>query len=105
MTALQAALAYTRRGWRVVPIPAGHKMPVVKGWQNLRLRAEEIPNHFSDSANVGVLLGKPSGWLVDVDLDHALAAPLAETFLPPTGAIFGRRGKPGSHRLYVCPGA
>ena len=50
-------------------------------------------------------LGKPSGWLVDVDLDEPLASHLAPAFLPSTGAVFGRKGKPASHWLYRCEGA
>ena len=38
---------------------------------------------------------------MDVDLDHELAVALAPKYLPETGAIFGRRGKPRSHYLYV----
>ena len=44
---------------------------------------------------------RPSGWLIDVDLDHPLAVELADEFLPPTASVFGRVGKPRSHRLYV----
>jgi hypothetical protein len=50
---------------------------------------------------VGVILGEPSGGLVDVDLDCAEAVELAGSYLPPTGSIFGREGKPRSHRGYV----
>jgi hypothetical protein len=53
--------------------------------------------------NVGVLLGDPSGGLVDVDLDCEQALLVAEQFLPPTGAVFGRPGRPNSHHLYVAP--
>src|SRR5262245_29233173 len=34
---LEAARGYTRRGWRVIPIPLGTKAPILKGWQELRL--------------------------------------------------------------------
>jgi hypothetical protein len=61
----------------------------------------DVPRHFRGACNVGVLLGEPSKWLIDVDLDHPLAVELADNFLPATGAEFGRDGKPRSHRLYV----
>ena len=53
-------------------------------------------------SNVGVLLGAPSGDLVDVDLDALEAVALADVFLPATRAVFGRASKRASHRLYVC---
>lgn len=49
-----------------------------------------------------VLLGEPSGGLVDVNLDCSEAITLAGSFLPETASIFGRTNKPRSHRLYVC---
>jgi hypothetical protein len=54
--------------------------------------------------NVGVLLGEPSGWLIDIDLDHPRCVELAPEHLPPTPAIFGRPGKPRSHYLYRVTG-
>lgn len=51
-----------------------------------------------------MLLGEPSGWLIDIDLDHRRAIELADKFLPPTPAIFGRTSKPRSHRLYRVTG-
>ena len=50
--------------------------------------------------NVGVLLGEPSDWLIDIDIDHPRAVELAAQFLPPTPLVFGRAGKPKSHYLY-----
>lgn len=99
---LQAALAYRRRGWAVVPIPARQKAPKMSGWQNLRLTEEELPPRFTNGENVGVLLGEPSGWLTDVDLDCPEAVALAGCMLPQTNAIFGRPGKRRSHFLYIC---
>jgi hypothetical protein len=49
-----------------------------------------------------VILGPPSGWLVDVDLDCAEAMRLADYFLPGTESIFGRDGKPRSHWEYIA---
>lgn len=101
----KVALHYKEvRGWAVVPIKRGSKNPGRDGWQNERWTAEQIAK-FHPQANIGVLLGEPSNWLVDVDLDHPLAVELAPQFLPETGAIFGRAGKPRSHWLYVASGA
>ncbi len=89
------------RGFAVVPVPHMSKKAIIDGWPALRLSANDLPNHFNgEPSNVGVLLGEPSGWLVDVDLDHPRAVARADEFLPPTPAVFGRPGKPRSHRIY-----
>jgi hypothetical protein len=69
----------------------------------LRVTAETLEAHFNGvHQNIGVLLGKPSAWLVDVDLDCPEALVVAESLLPDTGCIFGRRsGNPDSHHLFV----
>ena len=98
---LEAARAYLRRGWMPIPVPHRSKNPGFGGWAQLRLTEETLANHFNGRAgNIGVLLGEPSGWLIDVDLDHPLALKLVDQYLPQTPAIFGRPGKPRSHRLY-----
>lgn len=51
--------------------------------------------------NIAIQLGPKSHGLTDVDLDCIEAIALAEFLLPPTDAIFGRKSKPGSHRLYI----
>ena len=67
----------------------------------MRLTPEAIGNYFNGKPqNIGVLLGEPSGWLIDIDLDHVQAVVEAENFLPATGAIFGRASKRRSHWLY-----
>jgi hypothetical protein len=101
---LDAARWYRSRGYALIPVPAGSKVPVLRGWQSLRLRDDDLPRHFNGTGNIGVLLGEPSGWLVDVDLDCEEAVALAPKFLPPTGATSGRPGKPASHWWYVCEG-
>jgi putative DNA primase/helicase len=66
------------------------------------LEFDDLPRHFNCAPqNIGVLLGEPSGWLIDVDLDHPLAVELAAQYLPPTILRFGRASKPESHWLYV----
>ena len=105
MTPLDAAQEYCRRGWRVVPIPRGEKGPKLPGWGKLRLALEDLPRHFNGNGNVGVILGPPSGELVDLDLDCFEAIALAPIYLPATGAKFGPASKPGSHWLYESPGA
>ncbi|NOT02183.1 MAG: bifunctional DNA primase/polymerase [Phycisphaerales bacterium] len=99
--ALATAVSYSRRGWPVVPIPHQSKNPGFHAWEQLRLTEEDLPARFGDGPqNIGVLLGEPSGWLIDIDLDHARCIEIADQFLPPTPAVFGRPGKPRSHRIY-----
>ncbi|GAB4549488.1 MAG: hypothetical protein Tsb0013_10760 [Phycisphaerales bacterium] len=99
---LDAARWYRGRGYAPIPLPAREKKPVIRGWNTLRLSEDDLPLHFNGTGNIGLLLGEPSGWLVDVDLDCDEAVELAEQYLPPTGAVTGRPSRPGSHRWYVC---
>ena len=100
---LSIAVDYQRRGWQPLPIPTGAKAPVINGWQNFKTTDAELSKYFNGARqNIGVLLGKSSGNLVDVDLDSPETIALAKFFLPKTGAIFGRASKPNSHFLYVC---
>lgn len=92
---------YPRRGWSTVPIATGEKGPRIKDWQTRAFG----PADFPAGGNIGVILGRRSGELVDIDLDCAEALVLADTYLPPTQAEFGRVSKLRSHRLYVAPGA
>ncbi len=89
-----------------VPIPIGHrsKSPFLDGWQTLTVPTvrERIDTLFPDQpCNVGLLLGKPSGGLVDIDLDCKQTVDIASRFLPPS-CRFGRASKPASHWLYRC---
>jgi hypothetical protein len=75
----------------------------MRGWPNLRVAELNAAQYFAGEQNIGIILGKPSSGLTDVDLDCAEAMELA-TILPPTDAIFGRASKPSSHRLYRVEG-
>jgi Protein of unknown function (DUF3987)/Bifunctional DNA primase/polymerase, N-terminal len=100
VTPLDAAREYVRRGWSVVPIPRGKKAPILEGWPQLRLKEEELSRYFSETTNIGLLLGEPSGGLVDVDLDAPEAIAVADFFLPKTWRVHGRPTKRRSHRWY-----
>jgi hypothetical protein len=101
MTTISIATQYWHRGWHVVPVPAQLKRPILEGWNT----AVYTPQDFADDDNIGVILGARAGWLVDVDLDCSEAIELADLYLPPTGAVFGRASRPRSHRLYIAPEA
>ncbi len=101
MNILEIAKSYCERGWSVIPVPYKQKGPKLKAWGKLRLKKADLPKHFGlQPKNIGVLLGEPSGGLVDIDLDCMESVSLARFFLPKTEAIFGRKSKPGSHQLY-----
>src|SRR5215469_4285147 len=97
---LAAAQRYLARGWQPVPVPAESKNPGFLGWPKFRVNGE-VEKFFSDPGNIGILTGEPSGGLIDVDVDSLEAGVLASKFLPQTNAVFGRAGKPSSHRLYI----
>jgi hypothetical protein len=71
----------------------------------LRLRADQLDVYFNGRPqNVGTLLGKPSGWVVDVDLDAPEAVELGPRFLLPS-LKSGRESASCSHWWYRSEGA
>ena len=89
-TIAAAAADYHERGWKPVPVNRKSKKPIGKNWQN----KPYSPTQFNgNSQNVGIQLGAISGGLVDIDLDEKAAIGLAPEFLPPTGAVFGRKNR------------
>lgn len=103
----QAALEAYRRGFVPVPIRDGGKKPYGPSWTHTRWDGEEAIRETFDAhaqdrvTGVGLLLGEPSGGLVDVDLDHPKALRLRDHLLPPSSMATGRAGRPRSHRWYV----
>jgi hypothetical protein len=90
-----------RAGIQVIPVPYEDKSPDLKGWPDLRLTADTMPNYFNGAPqNVGLLWGSASGGAIDADLDSPEAVALAARFLPPTPCIFGRASTGPSHRVY-----
>jgi hypothetical protein len=77
---LEAAKVYTRSGVCVTPVIG--KQPILDKWQDKLLKEDELPAHFGNGRNLGVLLGEPSGGLVDVDLDVSQAIRAADVLLP-----------------------
>ena len=88
-----------------MPLRPRSKKPVRSDWPKIRIDADDIGTVFSAKDNVGLVLGEPLGWLVDVDLDCPEAIEIADHYLPPTPAITGRPSAPKSHRWYVAAGA
>jgi len=99
---LELARGLYRQGYSPIPIPHRSKAPVLPGWQDLAIAEPELSKYFNgDPQNIGVRLGEPSGWRVDVDLDCPEAIELATRFLPAT-ATFGRTSKRRSHYVYIA---
>ena len=97
---LAAALDYIARGWAPIPVPHRQKGPVIDGWQHLRITAETAPGYFNGGGQgLGVIVGKASGGLTDLDLDCPEAIAAAPYILPRT-AVFGHASKPLSHWVY-----
>ncbi|MCW8137700.1 MAG: bifunctional DNA primase/polymerase [Planctomycetota bacterium] len=101
----RAARAYRARGWWAIPIPAREKGPRLPKWQDARIDADDNKLYFRPESNIGLILGEPSGGLVDVDLDCVEARQLAPELLPATGMIHGRASSPRSHYWYVASSA
>ncbi len=100
--AYYAAVAKAR-GWWLIPILLKQKAPYTRGWEWLRIAPEKFKCYFQTPCNAGVLLGvqdTDGRYLIDVDLDSPEAVQLADEYLPPTDCVFGRQGKPASHRFY-----
>jgi hypothetical protein len=75
-TTIEAAREYLRRGWAIVPVPAGQKAAIIRGWPEYRADPEDLPRLFGTDrgANVAVILGPRSGELVDFDFDRGEGA-------------------------------
>jgi Bifunctional DNA primase/polymerase, N-terminal len=100
----RAAVGLIRRGIAVIAVPSGEKNPNRSGWHEERITEEDVPFHWTNGQNVGLLCGEPSGGRVDVDLDADEAVKIAGRFLYPT-LTSGRESRPHSHWWYVAPGA
>lgn len=100
-TSLEIARRYIPRGFAVLPLPHRHKAPLIKEWPKLRITEANVQEYFNGKPqNIGVILGAPSGNLVDIDLDCDEAARLAPSLLPKPHVTFGRKSRPQSHYLY-----
>lgn len=93
-----------KMGLAPVRLAPRDKRAIEDGWQNRVHDEDSVRTDFKPGENVGALMGEPSGWIVDIDLDTPEAVEHAPKYLPPT-CMFGREGKPASHYLYRVVGA
>lgn len=108
----EGAIEAIKRGYQPVPLVTGSRSPRIAGWSKLRWEntpegIEEARKKFDDWSEIGhgglgVLLGKPSEGLIDIDLDHPKTARLRDHFLPPTPARSGRDSRPNTHYWYIA---
>ena len=103
----QVAVQALREGYQPLAIRDGDKRPYGTSWTHTRWTSEEdVREHFDQvsqqgASGIGLLLGEPSGGLLDIDLDHPLTLRLRDYFLPPSAMETGRAGRPRSHRWYM----
>ncbi|MHA2404453.1 MAG: VapE domain-containing protein [Candidatus Kariarchaeaceae archaeon] len=95
MNVKKSASLYISKGWEVVPLEPKTKNCYAPDWQKLKF----TPDDFRVNDNIGI---KSLNGLIDLDLDSPEVVSLADNFLPDTKAIYGRKSKPKSHRLYQC---
>jgi putative DNA primase/helicase len=99
---LMEAELWAQDGFWPIPLKPNSKKPIGNKWTQLRLKPDELPEHFSNGNNLGVLTGVGPRHLADVDCDAREALACARLIQgPPTHRIFGRPGKPCSHYLYL----
>lgn len=108
----QAARAYLRRGWSVIPVRAGAKRPLI-AWQPFQERlptAGELDGWFArwPDANVGVVTGAVSSLVVlDVDPRHGGdvgLAQLEQRHGPLPDTVEAASGGGGRHLYFAHPG-
>jgi hypothetical protein len=101
------ARRYLAEGRRVVPLRFKTPWDAIQGrprddWPSLQLTADDLEREFAGAVTgVGVVLGEPSGNLVDADLDCPEALAAADRFLPATRCVFGRPSAPRSHHEFI----
>lgn len=100
----EVARKLLREGLKPVRLKPMDKVAIEQGWQRRVHDEESVLREFKPGENVGALMGEPSGWIVDIDLDSMKAVDLAPPILPPTRR-FGRNGNRNSHYLYRVVGA
>jgi hypothetical protein len=104
MNAIDTALGLLDMGLLPVRLKASDKVAVERGWPSIIHGVESVRREFKPLDNVGALMGAPSEWIVDVDIDSIEALKLAPQLLSKT-LRFGRKSKPASHYLYRARGA
>jgi P4 family phage/plasmid primase-like protien len=100
---LQAVQRYREQGFATVPTRG--KDAFINGWQKGGTPPEKDIDYWGNghALNVGLVLGGPSGGLVDIDRDCNFPERVENLFLPDT-LMSGREERPFTHSWYYCPG-
>lgn len=104
MTNLEHALSYRKRGWSIIPIQKGSKLPAIKSWTKYQTELPteaEIRSWFMvwEDAGIALICGKVSG-VIAVDIDSGKGEVDTKGLeMPPT--LAQKTGTGGSHLLYV----
>jgi hypothetical protein len=85
-----------RHGLQVTPLKPRTKIGAGSDLLRLIFKSED----FGPDDNIGI---RSVNGVVVSDADTPEAVQLADAFLPPTGAVYGRPSKPRAKRLYRCP--
>jgi hypothetical protein len=94
----EIASEYINHGFAPIPIRYKSKQPISKGCTEIRISKDDIGTYFNEPpVNIGILTGRASNGLVDIDIDDTDALRFAPWFLPDTQCVFGRASKPKSH--------
>jgi P4 family phage/plasmid primase-like protien len=100
---LNAVQRYREQGF--APVPTQGKDAFTQNWQKEGTPPEKDAEYWGNGCayNIGVVLGKPSGGLVDIDRDCDLPERIEHMFLPDS-LMSGREERPFSHSWYYCSG-
>jgi P4 family phage/plasmid primase-like protien len=99
------ATYYRGHGFALARVAPGDKQATARGWPG----QSAGPWEFAPGDNIAIKTGsmsdtgRPGHALVCVDLDSPAAVGRGDEYLPPTGMVEGRPGKPRSHRYFLVP--
>ena len=97
------ALNYLRKGWSIIPIQKGSKLPAISSWTRYQTQLpteQEVEDWWTlnPEANIALICGKISGVIV-VDIDSGHGIPDTKGLeLPPT--LSSKTGGGGTHLIY-----
>jgi hypothetical protein len=76
---------YLDRAYCPIPVQYQAKRPLLNDWTKPGLiNTNNVDQYFSDATNIGIVLGRASNGLVDIDIDAKEGPNLAPYLLPPT---------------------
>jgi P4 family phage/plasmid primase-like protien len=94
---LSEAEQYAEAGFWITPLKHASKQAVLQNWQNVFVTPDRVPSLFTDTRNLGLLLGKPTGsfylYAIDVDVDDPVVLYAVEQAIGPGAPQ--KRGKKG----------